>query len=227
MDGAAILILIGIILHTSIYRKRNTFRDKLFFQMLLVNIFTGVFDIIVAIVSGREFPGSDVINLTCYTFVYIFESLFGLIMVLFLTDRFLGDEKKTKKLALPFSAPLVITVLMYLIGIPNGFFISIDQQNICHDTRLYPIPLVIMGIYGVAALVLVFMYNKKFGSVRTIPVWIYIIPVSAIIIVPYVFKGIHMSAIGFAVVIAYMHIGVMNETFFAEGKVRKADGTSK
>ena len=220
MDGAAILILIGIILHTSIYRKRNTFRDKLFFHMLIVIIFMGVCDIIVAVVSGRFFPGADIINMTAYTFVYAGEAVFGLIMVLYLTDRLLEDEKKAKKLALPYSIPLFVTVLMYLIGIPNGFFLRIDEANICHNSKLYILPLAVMGLYALAALVLVLMYNKKFSHRRSIPVLIYIIPSAAIIIISYVFNGIHMSTIGYAVMIAYMHIGVMNETFFAEGRVR-------
>ena len=216
MDGAAIFMVIGIIINTAIYRKRNRFEDKLFFQLLLTEILIGLSDILVAIVNGRTFAGAQIINLTSFAFIYISQAMFGLVMSVYLVKRLTGDEKKTKKMALPLSIPLILIILMYLIGIPNGFFLTVDGENIYHYGPLYPIPVILMGLYALIALILTVLYNRTRKEKGMIPFWLYLIPIAAMVVVSYVFKGISLSAIGFAVVLAYMHTGVMNETFYDE-----------
>ncbi len=216
MDGAAILMVIGIIINTAIYRKRNKFEDKLFFQLLLTDILIGVSDILVAIANGRTFAGAKILNLTSFAFIYILQALFGLVMSVYLTKRLTGDEKKAKKLAIPMSIPIILIILMYLVGIPNGFFLKVDDSNMYQYGQLYPIPVALMGLYALLAIVLTFLYNRTRKGKGMIPFWLYLIPIAAMIVVPYVFKGISLSAVGFAVILAYMHTGVMNETFYDE-----------
>ena len=44
VDGAAVLILVGMIIHTSLYRSRGRLDDKLFFAMLITDLVAAVCD---------------------------------------------------------------------------------------------------------------------------------------------------------------------------------------
>ncbi len=216
MDGSAILIIIGMIIHTAMYRRRNHFEDRLFFYLLLSDILIAVSDLTQEIVNGRVFAGAEMINLTAGAFIYISQAAFGLLLLLYLFYGVCEDQKKVMKYMPFISIPALVITIMYLIGIPNGYFLEVKEGNIYQYAKLYPVPVIIVALYGVASFVIAFLYKRKKKAVKYIPLLLYVIPVAAVFIVPYLFHGISMSAIGFSIVLAYMHLGVMNEAFFGE-----------
>lgn len=216
VDGATVLIVIGMIIHTTIYRKRNRLADRVFFEMLIIDICMAVFDALVAVANGRTFKGAEFMNLSCMALLYISQAIFGLLVLVYLLGKNIPDEKKVRKLIPILCLPDLAIMLMYLIGIPNGYFIAVDENNRYFYSKLYALPVAILCAYGLAAFVMAFIYRRRKDTTRYMPVWLYLIPVIAMLVVPYAFKGISLSAIGVAIMVAYMHIGEMNQAFFEE-----------
>ena len=223
LDGAAIFLLIGMIIHTTIYRRRGRINDRLFFSMLITDILMACSDMAVAIANGESFAGARVMNLLGESLYYITMGVFAFLVVLFLYYRLAEDEKRYKKMRTILMIPITLVELMYLIGVPNGLFISVDADNNYHFAKLYFLPVAIMGLYVIAALYLSLIYKAKMGKVKHIPLWIYLIPMVGIYL-PFFVEMAAMTPMMIAVCIAYMHMGIMNEQFFSlEEKTAEGD----
>ncbi len=216
VDGATVLIVIGMIIHTAMYRKRNRLGDRVFFDMLIADVCMAVIDALVVVANGRFFKGAELMNLSCMALFYITQAIFGFFVMVYLLGKIIPDENRVRKLIPILCIPDMLILLMYLIGIPNGYFLAVDENNKYYYAKLYALPIIILGLYVIAAFVLAFIYRRKKETTRHLPVWLYLIPIISMVVVPYAFKGISLSAIGVAVILAYMHIGEMNQAFFEE-----------
>ncbi len=216
MNGATIFILIGIMINTSMYRRRGRADDKLFFAMLITDILIAVTDSLVAVANKKSFSGAELMNIISYSLFYILEAVFAYEVVMYLAHRLHGDEKRTNKLAIPLGAPVLAIMLMYLIGIPHGYFIGVNDDNSYYYAKLYILPVAIMLVYVVAAFVMAFIYRIRNKTGKHTALWLYLIPIAACGVIPFLLGGISLTAISLAVILAFMHMGTMNEAFFSK-----------
>ena len=213
MDGATIFLLLGMINHTTIYRQRRRTDDRLFFALLISDILIALCDIAVAIANGETFEGAKLMNLLCESLFYITEAGFAYLVVLFLDYRIHRDEERHKKMRFFAAIPITLVEIMFLIGVPNGYFISVDDENYYHYAKLYVIPVLVISLYAITALALSVVYKLKYGKTRYIPLWLYAIPVAGAVL-PFLVEMAAMIPISLAVYLAYIHMGIMNEQFF-------------
>ncbi len=213
MDGTAVFLLIGMLVHTAIYRRRKKTEDTLFFELIITNLTLALSDILVALSNDETFEGAKVMNLVGESLYYISLCAFAFFVVLYLQHRLHTDDAKTRKIAHIIMWPLIAVELMYIIGVPFGFFVAVDENNHYYFAKLYWIPVAIMALYSVAAWVLAVVYKIKCGKTKYLPLWIYLLPLSGLAI-PYFLDIAALTPVALATCIAYMHMGVMNEKFF-------------
>ncbi len=216
LDSAAIFLLLGMILFTSIYRKRGRVEDRIFFLLLLSDLMVSVCDITVAIVNGRSFAGAKVINLAAMSLFYIEEGIIAYLLVLFCYQRIYEDQEKSRRLKMILLVPIVLVELFYAIGVPNGLLITVDAENHYHYGKFYLIPLVVFGGYALLSFVLALMYKIKRGNNKYIPIGLYLLPIALGGIFPYAAHTVALTPIAIAVMYAFLHMGIMNEAFFGE-----------
>ena len=225
MDGAAIFLLVGMIVNTTIYRKRGNTTDKLFFSILICNIVNAACDIAVAIANGESFPGAKPINLIGESLYYITMGIYAEILVLYQVHRLHRDLARTRKVSHIIMIPIIVVELMYLIGVPNGLFITVDEENYYHFADYYFVPIGILSCYVLAALVLMFVYKFTVPEGKKMPIWPYMIPIAGMFL-PYAFDIAACQPIMMAVTLAYIHMWFMNETFFEGLDDKKPAGSA-
>ncbi len=213
LNSAAVFILAGMIVNTSIYRQRGRKDDKIFFFMLLGDICLGLCDTVVALVNGRDFAGARLINTVAYTGIYLFTAVLAYLVPLYLLYRYTRREDIFKVAWRVLLVPLICIFAMYLIGVPNGYFLTVDEQNTYHFGKYYVVPLGMTLVYTLVSFVIPLIVKIKFGRLRHMYILLYLIPISGAVL-PFVFDVAADAAIVFAVIFAYMHMSAMNEEFF-------------
>ncbi len=59
MDGAALFILAGMFIYTSLYRRRGRVSDKVFFALILTDVVAAFFNGVIYILDGCDIPFGD------------------------------------------------------------------------------------------------------------------------------------------------------------------------
>ena len=213
LDSAAIFILVGMIINTAIYRKRGRKDDKVFFRMLLFDIGVSLCDIAVAFVNGRDFDGAKIINISALTGMYLFLALVAYLIPLYLIYRYTKRDDLFRVAFRVLLVPVVIIFGMYLIGVPNGYFLTVDENNLYHYGKFYIVPIAVMLVYTLVSFIIPIYVKIRYRWLEHMPIFLYVIPVAAVAL-PYVFDVAANIAVVFAVIFAYLHMSAMNEEFF-------------
>lgn len=213
LNGAAVFILFGMIVNTAIYRKRGRKDDKVFFLMLLFDVCVSLCDIVVALANGRDFTWAKIINLTALTEMYLFLAVVAYLIPLYLIYRYTRRDDLYKLSRRVLLIPIVIIFLMYLIGVPNGYILTVDENNQYHYGKFYLVPLAVMLVYTLVSFIIPIYVKIRYKWLRHMPIFLYVIPVAAVAL-PYLFDIAANIAVVFAVIFAYLHMSAMNEEFF-------------
>ncbi|MBR3305639.1 MAG: hypothetical protein IKI75_00125 [Lachnospiraceae bacterium] len=223
IDGSTIFLLIGLITQSTIMRKRGRPDDRIFFTLVIQNMVIAVSDIVTYLADGKDFPGARFLNMSGVTVFYLAMIILCMTWTQYALVRF---KKSTMRVTGRRTILFIPGVLMLLIVAVNffagyvfyedasqgfkGLVFAVDKTNVYHYGILFVPMFVLMVLYMVAGFALISRYRR--GDNKTlIPVWIYFMPLSVGLIVPFVFGGISLASIGIAMSILFTHLGSASE----------------
>ena len=222
-DLAAVLLLTGTILFTSIYRLRRRPSDRLYFVLLITDLLMAMADIRSCLLS--DMPGTDPTPLR-YNMISntIFHLCFSLIPVMIcfrlqLQQREqgpeIGDQAKppfgvTVLKQLILLLPAAVSVAMVLINCGTGFLYYIDPVSSAYvSTGLYPLIFLPAAFYGCVILFLLLKNDFRmffmFFTLIFVRVFMGVFE-----------RSVSSTALFFAIWLVYTHITEMNRAFSGE-----------
>jgi hypothetical protein len=209
VDGAAVLILVGMIIHTSLYRSRGRLDDKLFFAMLIT-------DLVAAVCDGCNYlleNGTDplaarliMIGDTVFSAAFV---LFSLLFALFVYYRAHHDSERIRKNWLYYALPAFLSFSMILGNLFAGYMFYVDENTVYHYGDWYDLIFVAPALYGVLCIVNIWRIDKRL-------VFLFLVMIAIRIGGGMFARGISTTPIVFAVWLAFIHILTMNHPFYAE-----------
>ena len=212
IDGSTIFLLGGVFLETSLMRKRGREDDKLFFLLLLLDVIMAISDIPSYLIDKRVFPGGRIINMASMTVFYVAMVLLCLVFLHYCIVRFTGTDSATsKKKHMAFFIPGELLLALLVVNIFAGFFFNVDKDNVYHHGILYVPFMVLMFVYLLAGFALMAKYRSRSDNKALIPVWIFVLPIVAGLVVPFVYGGISLTSIGCGISIVFTHLGSASE----------------
>ena len=129
MDTAAFLLLIGIWVNTTIYRKRGHFDDVLYAQLIIITVIMAISDAISYVLDGGSVPHGVLMSMICnYTFFISFELFCGMLAVYF-DHRVHSDTAVSKKRIFILMIPAIAMVLLHIANIFFKFLFSVDMDT--------------------------------------------------------------------------------------------------
>ncbi len=223
VDGSAIFLLAGILSQTSIMRKRGMADDRMFFSIMLLDIFIAIADIVTYLADGKDFKGARYFNMGGVSVFYILLVLLTTMWLYYCMIRFkrVGAKEIFKNRTWLF-VPGWIMEFLLLVNFFTGFIFSVDEFNVYHYGPLFIPMFAVMFFYIFAGFRYMSKYRVGDGSGSLIPVWIYMFPMLVGIIVPFGLGGISLTSIAVAVSIAFTHLGSASEIVIDNAKGGKA-----
>ena len=211
IDGSTIFLLLGVITQTTIMRKRGRKEDKLFFGLILLTMVVAVADIVTYLADEKHFPGARILNLGGVTVFYMALILGVMGWFHYCVIRFGGIFDEQPKLERLLLLPGSVIELLLLINLFTGLIFYVDESNVYHYGILFISMFIIMGVYLLSGLIVMGMYRSKNDNTLLIPVWIFLLPITAGIVVPFVIGGISLTSIGLAMSVVFIHAGSASE----------------
>ena len=210
IDIVAIFLLLGIIQCSRIYRQRGKLQDKLFFSMLILDIFMAVFDIAV------EFSNYGITNFARFRTVLlatiltlIFEVLCYMVLLYVLCFLPAGSErvkKNSKKYAIPMFVANIVIILNMFFG--YLFYSDAATGQYLHGP-VYNIIFIPVVIYAVMTLSALWKINK-------LGVLLFFLLLVARITLEVLYRSVSSTPFVYAVVLIYLLLGTMNRAFHGE-----------
>jgi hypothetical protein len=215
MDGATVLLLVGMMLYTKRYRERGRSGDKLFFGMMILVLIAALFDGMNFFLEESPFAfkgGLLIFGDTVFSLAY---EIFPFLYILYLLCLRHWDEKKIAKRRIFFAIPAAVAVLivlgnalMYLIG-QKGYLFYIDEAGAYQYGAYYDIINIIVGIYLIFILYELCRINLRY-------LLAVVILVAARVGLRMIIRGVSATSFVLAVFLVYAHIQMMNDEFYEE-----------
>ncbi len=211
MDLSAIALIVGIFSQTAVMRKQGRREDLIFFNLLVVDLFIAVFDIMTYLADEKDFPGARFFNMFGITMFYLGMVFFSLMWFFYTMVRFGDREPMSSPARKAFYMPGLIMMILILINVFTGFIFSVDAGNTYHRGILFIPMYIIITFYLFSAFFNIFRYRRVTGRRKELPVGLYLLPFVLTLVVPFVLGGVSMAPVCVASGLVFTHIGVMNE----------------
>lgn len=212
MNAAAILLMIGILIYTSLYRKRGRLQDKIFFWLILSNMALAVGEWMSGILEFTAIPLTRPLMIACGTVSHIMFVFFSYLLYVYLdyaTDPDLKRVRKTKILA---GIPCILFAALMILNLKTGWIFSIGEENVYHSgshSGLVYLPAVLVLIFYLLSLVKVYRTDKRMAALG-----------AALLVIRCIwefwYRDISSTSFIYTLILESMHLYVMNRPLYEE-----------
>lgn len=213
-NGAAVLIL--VILLISRYMARRYYRpeDKLFTATIFIGIGASIFEAISFLVDGK--PELYAVNMITNTLLYACTATVSLLWVMYVDSHFNRNFKLFKKLYIPFIAIWGCLLITLVFNAFFGFYFKIDANSV-YSREL---PGYLFYAFLIASfIVTIIIYIKhriSHGEAQFFPIWMFLSPIVLMCVFQMIWYGISTAWLGCAIGIVGIHVNMQSKFSFVD-----------
>ncbi len=178
-NGIAAILLISLMI--SFRRKfRNGDADaKVFFVMLIANLFQCIVEPITVFIDGRMFAGAIPLAKLLNSFLYIGNIIFAALWSLYadLRMQVYKHKKLDKKRFLIKYTPMMLVIFGAIVNIFTPVYFSISDQNIYERTGFFIVTYVITYLYLLLGTITAYGFVQKIDKYVFLPAFTFLFPV--------------------------------------------------
>ena len=211
IDGAALLILLGMIIYTTLYRRRGKPEDKLYFALIVIDVAAAILNGLSYILLGAGVHFENWAFSFIYSMLFILFDIFGAVWCIYLMLRMKWDKAKIRKYAIVFSIPALILIVVTAANIFNDFIFNFWMLPGNTNLAVYNYNLLTFipfFVYGICTFVISFRKGVRvlILFVTLFAAQLYLLDVMATNITPLIL----------AVYLIYAHLFAMRDSFYEE-----------
>lgn len=226
MDGTTLFMLAGIMMATTVMRKRGRRDDYLFSRLLMLNGVVAFSDILVYLCEDNKSGISSIIGTIALTVYFATITIFCVEFLQYVDARFHHGRSMLKGKWTKLRIPAFIMIGLYVINPVTGLLFRYENPTtVYHYGPVYAVQYVVMAFYLFYSLYLMFVFNRQYAHAEIVHVWLYFIPMLACMVVPFILRGVSMAAIGILSAIVFTHIGSMHEAIGISVSLQHTGGT--
>ncbi|MCR4606279.1 MAG: hypothetical protein K5771_00950, partial [Oscillospiraceae bacterium] len=149
MDSASLLMMLGILIFTALYRRRGRLEDKMFLGMILANIALTVGELLSYTLEFFTLPPVRELMIAGNTVFYIMLSFFPYLLLVWFDYFRDGNKHRVRKMKIIYAIPVLVVIIVMLINLKTGLVFTISRENafIPGPHRFALIPIVPIWIY--------------------------------------------------------------------------------
>ncbi len=214
-NGISAVLLLSLML--SFKRKfRSGEKDiKVFFWMLMVNLFQCIVEPITIILDGKMFTGAIALTTVLNSLLYIGNIIFAALWAMYasLRMRMYKHKKDTVLVGILKYLPMAVIIVGALINLFTPVFFRITENNIYERTGLFILPYVATYIYLVAGTVIAYGFAQRMERYVFLPAFTFLFPVVIASIFQYLLPpGFSLLWAGAAVGMASAYVTLLDES---------------
>ncbi len=210
LDITTIFILAGMIVFTSLYRKRGLLSDRIYFYMIVADIVAALTDGINFFLLDSPYSAKGAFIMSGDTVFSIAFEVIMFMMVLYWDYRLRENKKHTVRFVKIAAWPCVLSIIMILGNIYWGYLFYVDKATDSYVyARWYDLIYVAVVIYVGIMLVQIFKKDKRTFI-------IFVLAIGCRILLRNVLRDISSTPFIIAILLVFFHIQEMNENYYKE-----------
>ncbi|NLL90992.1 MAG: GGDEF domain-containing protein [Ruminococcaceae bacterium] len=215
-NGAAILLLLIVLLSIKRPLHSGMFEEKIFYAMILFNIIQCLFESIVFFLDGKALPGYRILSIILNEFLFINTVVFAYLWVIFVDYKLFSDMERIKRIY-PFVAiPTVLIIIGCIINPIVPVFFTVNDYNIYQRTNLFIIPYAVTYFYLIYGVVLIYSFRKRIHKYLFLPAVLFMVPIIISSALQFFFYGYSLVWLGVAIGLTSLFINVQNESSYVD-----------
>lgn len=210
MDLTAIFLILGILINSGTMRRRGHLDDELFLRLMTVNVIIALSDIPQYVFESRGFAAARYIVGLSTTVFAISMMAFAIFWIKYALVRFRGDtgDRYDKVLYIPG----FLLILFIVINIFTGHIMEINDNSVLVvRSGVYMLLFFAAFVVYMVAGFLIIAKNKNAGGEAVVPFYLYLVPLVAAFVIPFITNGVFCIAVCLALTIAFTHFGTVGE----------------
>ena len=212
MDVASLFLMVGILIYTSSYRKRNRLEDRLFFQMILCNMAMTAGEALSYALETSTLPFTKELMIAGNTVLFISLALFPFLLFVYLDYSADPDRERIRFRKLLFGIPFFLFLIVMILNLQTGWIFSIGEGNVYQSgflARQYRLPIIPVLFYFLISIIKVARADKHLAGLG-----LFLIATRLAWEIWY--QGISSTSFIFTLFIVCIHIYVMNHPISEE-----------
>ena len=216
-DSVAIILCIILLISRIMTRRYTKAEDRVFTGLLIIGIVCPFLEALSFIVDGKGGPGLRIINIIANSALYASTASVSILWIWYVDIHLNRDVKKLKPLYFPM---FIIFLALVISLIPNaflGFHFSVDANNV-YSRALpgYLFYAFLMSSFVISVIVYI-RFLMKHGNATFFPIWMFLTPVLAGVIIQAFWYGISLAWLGCAVGLVGIHINIQSKFSLVDG----------
>ncbi len=206
----ALAILFIIYLNLAHKTDRYMLDQVLFIALLFSNAVLLILDSVLWSLNGRTEAGIREIILILTALYFIFNPMPSVLWCLYVNLLIYKDEKRTRKMYIPFSILIGINAIIAVASCFYGYTFFIDANNIYHRGKLFIIMAIFSYILLSYTLILIVTNHKAISRNYYIPALVFVVPPFIGNTLQIVFYGISLAWASMAAACLIIFINIQN-----------------
>ena len=212
MITSSLVLMGGILLYTTLYRKRGLLEDKLFFYLILSNVALAVGEALSYLLELSTAPLVRELmilgNMVYYAELAGFPYLF-LVYIDWMTDP--GGRAGLRNRKLLYLIPCVLLFLGLIVNLWTGWLFRVDSVNAFRPgpRRFAMIPMLPVWFYFAVSLITVFRVNKGLAALG-------LVLIATRVGWEFWFPGVSSTAFFYALILMCIHLHIMERPLYKE-----------
>ncbi len=215
-NSIAIVLLLSLMVSFWKDYKLRTTETKIFFAMLVVNLFQCIVEPLTILLDGRMFPGAILLCTVLNSMLYMGNVIFAALWATYAAVRVNQADKEITPAVILKYAPAMITLIGAFINVFVPVFFRITPENIYQRTNLFLLAYAITYIYLIYGTVMAYGFGHRMGEYVFMPALNFLTPVFIASLLQYLFPGISLLWVGAALGINYAYSSLLTEASYVD-----------
>ena len=203
MDITALFFLGGLLIYTSMYRKRGRLDDKLYFGMIITNIVMAAMELASYLLENSILPTVRELMYAENTVFYATVEMFPFLYLLYLDFLVYRDKDRTRRVKLLYGIPLLLFMILLAANLGTGWIFSVTEDSIYHSGPIDQIVFVPLLFYFLISLTRACRINPKL-------IILGVLLIAVRILWDFWYIGISSTAFMYALFLVSAHIHAIN-----------------
>lgn len=215
-DMMGVLILIVLMISSALVRQRRSPSDRLFTVMCILTALSCIADMFAFIVDGQTYPGAHATAVFLNVFTYSTNIIVSAMWMLYVDLRLYGSITHMLKTLRRTCLPGIAGLIGIFINIRWNFIYCFDAQNVYHRMPFSTFYFCLTYFYLISSVFIRRSYKKRIGSIRFVPVWLFLLPIVCCTTAQLLCYGISLAWCSVAIGLVSMYMGVQNELAYLD-----------
>ncbi len=190
-DGLGVLMM-AVLLNLRRKNRESVWQDdRLFDTMVILTIVGCAVEALSFPIDGKLFPGARVLNYLTNSLCFIATVTIGYLWCLYVDLRLYRNPGRTRRRAKQLCPFLLVDIAMNLVNATGiGVLFTVSEDNVYQRGSLVSVVYVILMVYFIFSIVTVIRFRSKGTRLRFFPVYQFVVPCVAGVLIQWVCYGI-------------------------------------